>query len=158
MKGSAPKSSVIGSQVSVKKKCKPNLCLGSAEFIHSSHTTAAVISTTLAAKTSVISRAISSPLRILSKNAREPDAGPAPFKVVLAVATVPDVLLDFAEGLHFLRCDFLRQSCVRQCFRFVLPVGHHPLQKILDGLALCGVLNLLRYQQPREAGNRVCVL
>lgn len=87
MKGSAPNWSMIGSHTEVTKKFSPNFCLGNAELAHNSHTSAAVISTTVAAKIMVISRAISSPSRNLAKNEREPDMGPALFMAVVVVAT-----------------------------------------------------------------------
>lgn len=80
---------MIGSQTEVAKKCNPNFCRGKAEFTHNSSTNAAVIRTTDAANTSVISRAISSPSRSFAINEREPVTGPAPFKAVVLVPTSP---------------------------------------------------------------------
>ena len=87
MNGSAPYSSVTGSHTRVTKKLKPNLCRASVELTHSSYTSSNVISTTIAAKIKVISRAISSPSRSLDKNEREPTAGSALGTVGFAVAT-----------------------------------------------------------------------
>jgi hypothetical protein len=78
---------MIGSQTEVTKKLNPNFCRGKLEFVHNSHTNAAVINTTVAANTSVTSRAISSPSLSRAKNEREPVTGPAPFTAVELVAT-----------------------------------------------------------------------
>jgi hypothetical protein len=78
---------MIGSHTEVTKKLNPNFCRGNAEFTHNSHTSPAVISTTVVAKIKVTSRAISSPLRNFAKNEREPDTGPALFMAVVVVAT-----------------------------------------------------------------------
>src|ERR1700730_114029 len=88
MKGSAPYSSAIGSQTSVNRKRKPNLCRGSAEFVHSCQTSITVIKTTVAANRKVIRRAISSPEARRDRKERESEDGLAPLTVVLDVATV----------------------------------------------------------------------
>jgi hypothetical protein len=56
-------------------------------LVHSSYTNSKVISTTVAANTNVISRAISSPSRRRDRKEREPVTGPAFGRVVPDVAT-----------------------------------------------------------------------
>src|SRR5215467_13687336 len=90
MNGSAPKSSAIGSHTFVMKKFRPNLWRGKAEPVHSSKTSSSVISTTVAANKKVTSRAISSPLRSLARNEREPSRG-------LAFGTLIDGLATFVR-------------------------------------------------------------
>src|SRR5215470_7319169 len=121
---------MIGSQVCVTKKCKPNFCRGSAELVHNSHTSAAVISTTVAAKIKVTSRAISSPSCSLEKKEREPATGPAlgiiGFTVATSLSSISATLLNLANGLLFLRNNFLGQLGVGKCFHRILPFRHHP--------------------------------
>src|SRR5208337_4990412 len=87
MNGSAPYWSMFGSHTRVTKKCNPNFARASAEPVHSSYTSSSVISTTVAANTIVVSRAISSPSRKRDRKEREPITGPAFGRVVLTVAT-----------------------------------------------------------------------
>src|SRR5215467_9282990 len=103
MNGSAPKSPSTGFHVDVLKKEKPNLCLGIAESRHSSRTSRIDMRTTVAAKTKVIRRAISSPSRRRDRKEREPETGPAPGRDVEAVATL---LFNFGQSLLFLGYDF----------------------------------------------------
>src|SRR5277367_6189700 len=86
--GRAPNWSASGSQTSLMKNRSPNLWRGSAGFVHNSQTTITVIRTTLAAKIMVIRRASSSPEARRARKERESEDGPAPFRVVLVVATV----------------------------------------------------------------------
>src|SRR6266850_762068 len=155
MKGRAPKWSKMGSQTEVRKKLKPNLCRGRTESCHNSKTRSKVIKTTEAANKNVIIRAISSPSRSRDKNEREPTAGPALGTVVVVVATLAAVLLDLVEGRQFPCHDFLRKLRIRQVFRIVLPVGQHPGDETLEGVALGRVAKLLRNQEPRKAGNGI---
>src|SRR5215467_8857801 len=122
MNGKAPKFSSMGSQVEVRKKARPNLCLGNAESCQSSTTSKIEISTTVAAKTKVISRATSSPSRRRDKKERECETGPVPGRDVEAVAT----LLNTGYSLLFLGNDFLREPRVGKRFSKILSVAEHP--------------------------------
>src|SRR5712692_6130736 len=151
MNGSAPNCSAIGSQMLVNKKCQPNLCRASMELVHSSYTSRLVTSTTEAAKHSVSTCVISSPLRSRRKNARGPAKGPA------ARTTWEDaaMLLNLGDGLHLLFDDFFREFCIRKRLGEFLAVAQHPLQKSLQGVPLRSVRDLCGDQQPGKARNRI---
>src|SRR5215472_8622956 len=151
MNGNAPKSPSTGSQVVVLKKANPNLCLGMAESRHSSRTNRTDMRTTVAAKTKVIRRAISSPSRRRDRKEREPETGPAPGSDAEAVAT----LLNFGQSLLLLSDDFLRQPRVRKSFSVILPVTEHPRHETLYGVALGRIGELLGDQQPGKSGNGI---
>src|SRR5215470_4352047 len=151
MNGKAPNLSSMGSQVEVRKKAKPNLCLGIEESCQSSRTSRIEISTTVAAKTKVISRATSSPSRRRDRKEREFEAGPALGRDVEAVAT----LLDTGYSLLFLGNDFLREPRVRKGFSKILPVVKHPGHEALDCIALGVVRELGWNEQPGESRNGV---
>src|SRR5215469_8740032 len=151
MNGNAPKSPSTGFQVLVLKKEKPNLCLGKVESRHSSRTSRIDMRTTVAAKTKVISRAISSPSLRRDRKEREPETGPALGRDVEAVAT----LFNFGQGLLFLGDDFLRKARVRKGFGVILPVTEHPGYETLDGITLGAVRKLLGDEQPGKSGNGI---
>src|SRR5215469_3601202 len=120
-KMAAPMPPSTGFQVVVLKKPRPNLCLGKAESRHSSRTSRIDMRTTVAAKTKVIRRAISSPSLRRDRKERESEAGPAPGRDAEAVVT----LLNFSQSLLLPSDDFLRKARVRKSFRVVLPVTEH---------------------------------
>src|SRR5437879_13720010 len=93
----------MGSHTEVRKKLKPNLWRGRMEPCHNTKTSNKVTRTTEAANKKVIIRAISSPSRSRKRNERKPATGPALGTVVVAVAT----LLDVVERHHLLRDDSL---------------------------------------------------
>src|SRR5580704_1501927 len=68
------------------------------------------------------------------------------------------VLLDHLDRLFFLLDNPLRQRRVRESSRHLLPVGHHPTQKVDENLSLRSIFRLLRDQQPGETGNRISIL
>src|SRR5215472_6549294 len=151
--GKAPNSPSMGFQVVVLKKAKPNLCLGIAESRHSSRTSRIDMRTTVAAKTKVIRRAISSPSRRRDRKERELETGPAPGRDVEAVAT----LLNFSQSLLLHSDDFLRKARVRKSFGVILPVTEHPCHKTFYGVALGSVGKLLGDEQPGESRNGISV-
>src|SRR5215472_16520418 len=151
MNGRAPKSPSTGFQVVVLKKPRPNLCLGKTESCHSSRTSRIDMRTTVAAKTKVIRRAISSPSLRRDRKEREPETGPALGRDVEAVAT----LLNFGQSLLFLGDHFLREPRVRKSFGVILTVTKHPGYETLDGVALGAVRELLGDEQPGKSGNGI---
>src|SRR5438477_4771625 len=151
MKGKAPNCSAMGSQTRVRKKLKPNLWRGSADWRQSSNTRRTVTSTTEAANRKVMTRAISSALRRLETNERETPTGPALGKFVL----VADTLLNLAQGLGFFRDYFRWKLGVGEGLGRILPIGKHPLDKIFEGIAFTGVGKFARNEQPGKAGDWV---
>ncbi len=87
----------------------------------------------VAANTRVMTCATSSPSRKRSINARGPAlGGTAPSIVVAEVNT----LVNKCNRLQFFRYHGLRQLCVCQGFGHFLSVAEHPLEEILDRIAL----------------------
>src|SRR5438045_3267058 len=121
MKGKAPNCSAMGSQTRVRKKPKPNLWRGSADWRQSSNTRSTVTSTTEAANRNVMTRAISSPLRSLETNERETPTGPALGKFVL----VADTLLNLAQSLGFFGDHFRWKFGGRGGVGRILSIGKH---------------------------------
>src|SRR6202012_4277152 len=64
-------------------------------------------------------------------------------------------LLNLIDGFQFFRDDFLGQLRKGERFRERLTVGESPLDHALKGVALAGVAELRRNQQPSEAADRV---
>ena len=61
--------------------------------------------------------------------------------------------MNLSDGLELLGNDVLGEFGVRESFDEILAVAERPLQQILDGIALSGVGELTRNEQPSEAGN-----
>src|SRR5260221_4337139 len=161
MNGKAPKFSAIGSHTRVTKKLRPNLSRASEEPFHSAITSMREMSTRVAAKRKVMTRAISSPSRSRERKEREPATGLGLGTLMDEVATpilAGPCLLYFADGLQLFVDNFLGQFGVGKILGEVLPVGNRPLYEALQGVALGRVLELFRNQQPSEASNRIGAL
>src|SRR6266478_4795465 len=151
MKVRAPNWSKTGSQTFVRKKSNPNLWRGRTESRHNSRTSSRVTRTTEAANKNVITRAISSPSRSRERKERELAAGPALGTIVVAV----DTLLHVVQRVHFFRDHFLGKLRVGKGLGLILSFSEHPLDEALHRIALTGIRELLRNQQPPKARNRV---
>src|SRR4051794_12768215 len=67
--------------------------------------------------------------------------------------------LDLRRDRRLLLLDyFLRKRSIGQRLDHALPVIEHPGEELLQDFSLVGIGGMRRYQQPREAGDRVSVL
>src|SRR5256885_1970783 len=158
MKGNAPKFSKTGSQVRVTKNSQPNLCRGRVEFAYSSKTSRTVTRKMLEAKTRVTRCAISSPVlrRRTHERARSltPGGLSRPGRA-LSTRTVPTLASDPRNGFHLLRHNGLGKRGVRQRLAELLPVRHHPVQELRNGLPLSSVVDFAGDEQPGETRDRI---
>src|SRR5262245_41254078 len=176
MNGRAPNWRATGSQVEVHRKAAPKVRSAGRAFQKRMAAIASAIATTVSAKTSVTARNAGSPKRRRgvvgpvagwgrgrgvvagretgrvagTTGVSRSRAGVAPGR---AVSVVLPTDLDLAERLPLEGDDRGRQRRVAELGGELLAVAEHPLEERLDRLALAGVVDAARDQEPGEAGD-----
>src|SRR5271154_2629402 len=70
----------------------------------------------------------------------------------------PGELSDLLDGILFFLNHAFRQWSVGERGGHLLPIGHHPVEKISQDFAFRRIFRLRRNQQPGKAGNGIGVL